>query len=529
MKLTILLIFGMFSISACTNESDSLIKILDLSLTKRDSYIQEKEKRLAHLKNILKSTVNTEMQYKASKEIMEEYKVYACDSSLYYATKSLTLANKLDNKDYKFEIQLERALLLSYSELFNESFNILDSVSHEDLSDEFKAKYYQTYIYVYYNMIKDTKDPYFIAKYNKAVSTYIDQYLAIAPKDSAEYQAVASFKYYQSEEYGNTIKTLQNMLDKPDIKPYTRAIFLADLAEIYLITGEDNIAQAKKNYILASIEYNNLSIMVNPPLLYLAMILAKEGDIDRAYKYINIALDDSRKFSNKHRNSAIIKIYPVIQEAYTANKEQQKRKFHYYSIVLTIAFFILVGCLIHITWQVKLLKITKEQLREAIGNLKESNYIKEQYIGYYLNECSSYINKLDEYRKFVDRKLIASKVDDSIRSDLKLNGSTKEDLERLYQDFDHTFLSLYPNFIEEVNELLSPDGHYAIRIDKEDKFKLNPELRILGLLRLGVTENKQIASFLRYTVQTVYNYRSRAKARAIVEDSFENDIKRRIK
>ena len=53
---------------------------------------------------------------------------------------------------------------------------------------------------------------------------------------------------------------------------------------------------------------------------------------------------------------------------------------------------------------------------------------------------------------------------------------------------------------------------------------LTTELRIYALIRLGIKESSEIADLLFYSPQTIYNYRSAVKNRAINKDSFEADI-----
>ena len=80
------------------------------------------------------------------------------------------------------------------------------------------------------------------------------------------------------------------------------------------------------------------------------------------------------------------------------------------------------------------------------------------------------------------------------------------------------FLKIYPNFVEEINKLLRPEEQYPINND----LNLNQELRVFALIRLGVTNNNQIATFLHYTLRTIYNYRSKVKSKAInPDDNFE--------
>ena len=97
----------------------------------------------------------------------------------------------------------------------------------------------------------------------------------------------------------------------------------------------------------------------------------------------------------------------------------------------------------------------------------------------------------------------------------------KNELDGLYGSFDTAFLNLFPDYIDEFNSLLKPEE----RIDLP-KGKLNTSLRIYALIRLGITDLTQIADFLHYSVQTVYNYKSKIKkASRVSPEEFEEKVK----
>lgn len=96
----------------------------------------------------------------------------------------------------------------------------------------------------------------------------------------------------------------------------------------------------------------------------------------------------------------------------------------------------------------------------------------------------------------------------------------ENDINELHSNFDKTFLTLYPNFVTEFNSLLKPNEQYNLERDT-----LNNELRIYALIKLGITDMKQIADFLHYSVQTVYNYKSKVKGKALVDiEQFEEEV-----
>src|SRR5690606_19238282 len=99
----------------------------------------------------------------------------------------------------------------------------------------------------------------------------------------------------------------------------------------------------------------------------------------------------------------------------------------------------------------------------------------------------------------------------------------ESELEELYKNFDVIFLSLYPTFVEDFNKLLSPNE--AVLPKHGDL--LNTELRIFALIRLGITDSVKISTFLRYSLRTVYNYRTKVRNKAAdSRDELEEKVKK---
>lgn len=96
----------------------------------------------------------------------------------------------------------------------------------------------------------------------------------------------------------------------------------------------------------------------------------------------------------------------------------------------------------------------------------------------------------------------------------------RQSVSSFYANFDEAFLKIYPTFVEEVNNMLRPEE----QIVTPSNDKLTTELRILALLRLGINDSKDIATFLRCSNSTIYNYRTKMRNKAIDRDSFEEKI-----
>ena len=104
-----------------------------------------------------------------------------------------------------------------------------------------------------------------------------------------------------------------------------------------------------------------------------------------------------------------------------------------------------------------------------------------------------------------------------VRSHEMLDAGLKD----LYDNFDSAFLQLFPGFVEQFNALLRPEERIVLRPGE----LLNTELRIFALIRLGISDSSQIAEFLHYSANTIYNYRARVKGRAAVaREDFEKRV-----
>ncbi len=152
--------------------------------------------------------------------------------------------------------------------------------------------------------------------------------------------------------------------------------------------------------------------------------------------------------------------------------------------------------------------------------LSKANTVKDKYIRHYMQLSTLYINKLERFRVQLFKTFIRTGWTAFCANCAPLpppNGNTRPSSTR----FDTVFLSIYPDFIEQINALL----HETERLKST---KLN--YRISGCwpsFRLGITDNAQIAQFLHISINTVYTYRNRLRnAATIPPQEFEKRILR---
>ena len=152
---------------------------------------------------------------------------------------------------------------------------------------------------------------------------------------------------------------------------------------------------------------------------------------------------------------------------------------------------------------------SNENLTRVNELLREASQIKEEYIGYYFNFSSQYIDKLEDFKKSISRQLI-TKSYDNIELELKKYNSKKE-RKSLFEDFDRIFLKLFPDFVSRFNQLFDEKD----RIYLKEDLCLNTDLRIFALIRIGVADSEKIASILNLSVNTIYTYKTKIRNRSI--------------
>ena len=344
-------------------------------------------------------------------------------------------------------------------------------------------------------------------------------------------QDIALSKLDKNRDAKNAYILAQMYKDKGDMENYMKYIILSAQTDVRI-----------SNRDIASLEE-------------FSYVLYQQGDIDRAYTYANYCLQIGQAYHNRIRVSGILKTLDKIHKVYQErNRIQQARLFgslvsvSVLTLVLLIAIFYIYRQMKRISEarlnlnkanallneHVQQLSEAHRQLKEANINLKalnqelsdtnnqlrESNYIKEEYIGYVFAICSSYISKLDDFRKNVNRKLKAGQVEDLRKS--TETSIVKSELKEFYHNFDAIFLHVYPDFVNDFNTLLRPEERIVL---KEGEL-LNTDLRIYALVRLGINDSIKIADFLHCSPQTVYNNRLKMRNRAsIPKETFADTVK----
>jgi DNA-binding CsgD family transcriptional regulator len=506
---------------------DFFKKELDQTLANETVYQNKKNSAINQLKNRLRSASSNEIRYLLNEKLYEEYKSYQSDSALVYAKRSLQTAHKNRNSNQVNKAQLNLASILGTLGMYNQSLEILNTME-PSVALQLKGELYWTKRVVYGGLIGyangiDEKN-----KYTLLANRYRDLAIAHLSKKSTEFILATSGQLLSQKKPDQAIALLLPYFETIEKSDPNRAVIAYLISENYKAKKEKE--QEKKWLAISAISDLELVKKENISLRELAFLLYEEGDIESAYEYIKRSLDDAVFCNSRLRTYEISKMLPIINETYEAKNKSAKKQLIVFLVSASVLALFLLGVLILLFKQMK--KLAKAQKNVELANnqlselnqqlqgfnsklnqtnleLAETSLLKEIYIGRYMDQCSVYIGKMEEYSQKLKVMATAGKVNDLV-STVKSKAFIDKELKEFYSQFDQTFVQLFPTFVSEFKYLLNEPE--AIIIKKGEV--LNPELRLFALIRLGIKDSAKIAEFLRYSASTIYNYRSQIKNKA---------------
>ena len=206
--------------------------------------------------------------------------------------------------------------------------------------------------------------------------------------------------------------------------------------------------------------------------------------------------------------SQINKLAHTITTAYHQQQEELSRNLRWALISAISVLILLIIVFAYTIRQNRLLTRLSRKQKKLNSQLETLSGKQQQYIGYFISVYSKYIRRLSKMARRAGER----------DTDIFF----QQELQKFYDTFDETVLSLYPNFIQQFNALLTEEG----QIHPSKNEKLTTELRIYACVCLGIDNVAQIAELLCYSPSTIYNYRVKIKNAAIGNrDTFEQRVK----
>lgn len=517
-----------FRLHAEGSRADSLLLKLDQAIKERPIYMEQKEHKLNELKRQLHQHLPDEERYSILGTLEDEYRSFNTDSALRVAQEREQIALRLGKRRYIDNARMNTADIMGMTGMYKEALDLMKDIHIDQLPRDIHPYYYHIYRTVYGLMADYAVTEHEKKLYAELTDKYRDSLLVVNKDNLLIHTLIQSDQYNVRNEYDKAIRLLTDYLAQQNDYEHDVAICAYTLSESYRLKGDKK--KEKEYLIVSALADMKTAVREYISLRKLAVLLYQEGDIERAYSYVKICMEDAAACNARLRKLEILEIFPIINNAYQQKTEKQQEQMKWALISISLLSLFLLLAIFYVYKQMKRvaaarrevidtnkrLKELNEELHRSNGQLKEANhsiaensYLKEEYIGRYMDQCSVYLEKMDNYRRSLGKIASTGNVEELYKN-IKSSKFIEEELKEFYANFDNTFLQLFPTFVEDFNALLAENEQISLKPNE----RMNTELRIFALIRLGITDSVKIAQFLRYSVTTIYNYRTKVRNKA---------------
>ena len=527
-------------LQAQTVDLDSALTELDRAIKQSPEFVAKKQETIDHLTARLAAATDDRTRFRLSHDLFDELLAFSNDSALYYIGQCVMMAQRLGNKPLQGECQAMEAFQYSNTGMYDEALYALRQIDEASLDRAGRAAYYRAYNHVFSEMAFYTHLDTLRQQYRQQAQRYEQLLLENADSNSPWALQRREMTYMDQGKSDLSLEANDQWLKqvKRGSHGYALTTFYRYLE--YKNRGDSLLMMHWLTESAISDVRN--AIMDQGSMWELANLLMSQGDIDHAYHYISFAANCATRFGTRLRSWQLSPILAAIDSKYQQYNERDKQRTRVFLAILALLSLGLAFSLYDMWRQHKKLRAAHAQVHEQNAQLSalnaqlstlnsrlstnnnylsEANIVKEEYVGHFMRLCSMYIDKMDAFRKRVNKMVKNHEYEDLYQLTRSQEFRDKE-LEDLYVSFDSAFLHLFPNFVSDFNSLLRPEE----RIILEEKDRLNTSLRIFALIRLGIDDSSKIADFLHYSPNTIYNYRARIKNGALGDrENFEQHVR----
>lgn len=498
MKIRIIALLLLTSLWHCQlrgADTDSYLRQVDELIGHRNDFAADRRLKIDTLSLILPTLTDDADRYNVYRSIYGAYRGYRNDSALIIAERRLEAARRLDDYSKITSASLNLAEAFSACGNYHEALAILDTLRREDMAQTHRRYLYSIYGQTYRRLSDDDMLPSGKLTFKNLEKAYRDSSLTMFGEDDQSYHYLRAWQLMDAGQWQEALALIEQTEKK--FGPIDdNAPVLAQKALIYHHLGD---AEKEKQFLArAAILDLQSGVKDYSALMDLAIHLNEEGDVDRAYDYIRAALEDAMFSKAKSRTSQILQAIPIIDAAYNhAERQRRMLLWVFFGVAGSLAVGLAIALFI-VRKQLRKNRLVRERLAE-LNNRKAVN-INELFDSY-----SSYIEKISAFRKHLSVLLTVGKYGEA-KNYVDNDKLENDELRELYQKFDKIFLSIFPDFIDEFNSMVKTSAKVTVK-----EGQLTSALRVVALMKLGITSTNSIASMLHYTPQTVYNYRNRIR------------------
>lgn len=513
---------------------------LENALTQVSALDARKNQRLDSLRQCYQVLGDDQLaeRYRLSHRLFQEYKVFKRDSAFYYARQSYLLSRQMKQTQEQIRARLNLIDICVSSGMYYEALDYVKEMDTLPMATDEKSLYFGLLGRCYGDMAEYSDVLPYREFYAEQANVYREAALTYTQSGTFFNSFLKAFNQYKEGKRAEALSDFQS-LERTGLSNRDVALVHYMIGELYTELGRQQ--QAIPHYTYAAMVDIQHSTKESLAIIKLAAILFQNGDVDRASVLIQKAYEDAVFYGAQQRKIQVGAIFPLIEQQLLANIEQEKNRL-YWQYMIAIGILIAVaGLTLVIFYQYRRIKKAEQLLSEANrdltsvnrqlemvnqelknrnqeieninGKLQEANEIKEEYVGFFFTQYDDIFEKFNGFMEQINEGVATE--DFRKIAFVARQYHTRKEKDKLLQNFDRAFMELYPNFIEEYNNLMQE----PYRIQRTEGSALTKELRIYALLKLGISHNEKIAQILGYSVNSIYAYKTKVRNQSSVSKS----------
>lgn len=517
---------------------EQLLRRLDSLVSNQEERLRLKQYRIGLYRENLRKGRGAPDKYAACLNLYEEFDKFQFDSALRYSRRMEAWARKAGDARKINEARLARCRTLIYLGMHKAASDLMESIpaSSEQVD---MAEYYDNYQRLYHVLAQTAMPGDLQQEYKRLDGLYRDSILLVTDSGQLLHKLMMHWKRVDTDgDLKESIDELAATFDRAENTANDRAIIAHTLADAYERRGD--APMHTRMLAVAAVYDLETPILEYSALPRLAGILFAEDDLRRANRYITRSLEDAIACNAVNRILIAARVTADINQAFLRETGRQRRQLLRLLVLVTGVLLLLSGILLVVLRQKRLigrlqrqhskdnarlrelnerLEDVNRQQAEAAEELARAYNIKDKYLRHYMQLSTHYIGKLERYRVQLYKTALTHGLERILR-ELRAASPIEKEYKSFFSEFDTIFLSIYPDFVEQVNALLHEQEQLR-------SMTLNTEFRLLAVIRLGITGNAEIAQFLNISINTVYTYRNRLRNAARCPASeFERQLMR---
>lgn len=510
----LLLVVPLHSQAGTAGRSFPSLADLDAVVQNSEAYDLPRLHRIDSCRALLdRSEISDRERFFLMEEMRTLYDKYRTDSATVYASKALSIAEKIGDRSLIDRSRAGLAKEFGTSGLYAESLSLLDKIDRRAMDEDSLAGIFYLYYFDYESLANQCLEPEMAKHFRRLSCMCRDSILLYRP----EYTVFQCDRLLAEGNYKAALELVLPVCEA--LSPGDPAMGSVALS-VYDIYSALGMKEKGMDYLVLSA----MSDLLNSKKEYialqeLALLLYDEGDLARAQAYLTRSLNDAVFCKARLKVDNIAPLLSLVNESYIKAKRRDTVVVICCLVALLPFVILLLVLVMFLKRQRRLLQKAREEQEKTMALVREASNIKNKYVTQMMLECVTRIERLDDYRLSLNRMALRGETA-ALNEALKSNAVVEHEWTSFYSVFDKTFLSIFPTFVHDFNELLTPGA----KVTPASSQMLTPELRIYALVRLGIDSSERISSLLGYSRSTIYAYRSRTRLKALIPEHFEENI-----